>query len=94
MHFIHSPSAVFRGTLLDDKDKKPGSKGDNTDLFKLITAQATIRLSLEKKWLPEYLDFLEKEEEKKRDQERKWEEEKRERLRKRKEREKASVKVD
>ena len=84
--------SVFRITLSNNKDKKPGSKGD-ADFFKLTTAQATIQHSLEKKWLQEYLKFLEKEEEKKREQERKWEEEKWEQLRRKKEKEKASVKV-
>ena len=55
------------------------------DLFRLITAQANVRVSLERKWLPQYVAFLEKEEERKREQERKWAEEQKERTKKKKE---------
>lgn len=66
---------------------------EEPDLFKLITAQARVRLSLENRWLGEYADYIEKEGERKKAQEKKWEEEKRERLKRRRELEKAKLKA-
>ena len=53
------------------------------DLLSLITAQATIRLSLERRWLDDYVEYLNQEEEKRKAREGKWEDEKRERSMKR-----------
>lgn len=67
-------------------------KPSDPDLYKLIEAQANVRKSLEKRWLPGYLETLKKQQAKKRE---KWEEERRERARKRRarEREKAVSRV-
>lgn len=68
-------------------------EGNDPELFKLITAQATIRMALEGKWLEEYVAYLEHEEEKKRELQKNWEAERLSRLLRRKELERAKNKV-
>lgn len=80
-------------TEVDQSFLKHFPQAENPDLFNLITAQATIRLSLEKKWLADYVIYLEDEEEKRQEQEKKWLVEKRERTRRTKEKERAKTKV-
>lgn len=68
-------------------------KKEDPDLFTLVTAQATIRITLEKRWLGDYVDYLEQEEGKRKEEERRWEEEKKHRIKRKKELEKAQTKV-
>ena len=70
------------------------------DLFKLITYQANVRMNLEKKWLEKYVEYLEIEDEKRKEEEKKWkaehnrvEAEKREKAKKKRAIEKSRTKV-
>ena len=45
------------------------------NLFKLIAAQGNVRHSIEKKWLDKYVEYLEIEDKKRREEEKKWREE-------------------
>ena len=88
---VHSP--VLLSNEVIPKNPPP-------DLFKLITCQANVRLTLEEKWLDKYIEYLEIEDEKRKEEEIRWREEhrrieaeKRERARKKKAAEKSRTKV-
>ena len=87
---LHSPAVLSseEHPLFKEGSYRP----EDPDLFNLITAQATVRLTLEKNWLGNYVQYVKEEEEKRREQERQWEQMKRERARRRRERE-AKTKV-
>lgn len=69
---LHHAFFYLCTVLLSDEKITPNHP---PDLFKLITCQANVRLKVEEMWLDKYIDYLEIEDERRKEEEKKWREE-------------------